>query len=422
MKVVSALLILRVMTILIVITTNFLIIKFLPLSEIGLYYVLGTIAYFGNALFFVGFDIAIQRKIRNISNTKSLNYASLWSYHIKTLPFGCLSVFAMSTILSFMGNTQNWFGVALLCAAMSAINFMLSLSRNILQIADEKYSISFSLFLEQIAKLGVSSGLLLYWGGSAIVVLIAFSLAGIGCLIFNYIQIIRYLKPSKENANYEINENDIKKIVLPVSVSGVTNWLQLQGYRPVLGQIFQQSELVGSVSFLTTLGASVTAAMLGVLAQIWTPKQFASNGDSTRQYAELAGSSVIVLTMLAYPAAYVFLRLLGKEELYGLEYLVCLGVIIEGGNFILGLLGNHSSLRQGSFMPSLFAGIVGLLSLVIIIFILNALQGMSSSTIGISLAISQCVSVVILVMILLHPSRALHSLKRRLKNLISKLN
>ncbi len=407
MKGAFALLMLRMMSIMIVVVINVLVIKLLPLSEVGAYYTLGTIAYFGNALFFVGFDFALQRKIRNISNTKLLDYSSLRDYCAKALPFGIVAVFALSSVVFFMGNVQDWLETALICAALSAINFMVSLSRNILQIAGEKFRVSYSLFLEQVAKLGISYTLLFYWEASAIIVIVAFIIAGLLSLFFNYVQMIRCLKPVAEPASYAIDASDMAKIFLPVSAGGVLNWLQLQSYRPVFGQLFQQSELVGAVSFLTAIGASAASATLGVLAQIWTPQQFATNGKASRRYIQLAGVSILVLTLLAYPVAYVFLRFLGKEQLYGLEYLVSFGVIVEGGNFILGVLGNHSSLTRRSFIPSMLAGIVGLVTLITIILTLNSYQGVGFGTIGFALVISQCAAVTALLRILLRtpPSR-----------------
>ncbi len=391
----------RTVSIGIAVAINVLVIKLLSLDEVGKYYIIGTIAYFGNALFFVGFDFSLQRKIKNISITKSIDFASLRSYLFRTLPYGVLASFALSLVVSFAGDTHHWFGIALLCAALSAINFSASLLRNVLQIAGEKNRVSYSLLLEQLAKLCLCFTMALFFGASAIVIVMAFILAGLVCFIFNYHQIARCLHPVNGIADYAIDSNDISKIVLPVSAGGILNWLQLQAYRPVLGQFFQKAELVGTVSFLTMLGATVTSASLGVLAQVWTPKQFATNGDASRRFVQLACFAIFALALLAYPAAYVFLRLLKKDSLYGLEYLVSFGVIMEGSNFILGVLGNHTSLTLKSFVPSMLAGVVGFVAVVVIIFTVDAYQWMGPGTIGFALAASQCVAVAALLPVLL---------------------
>lgn len=394
----------RAMSIAIAIAINVLVIKLLSLDEVGKYYIIGTIAYFGNALFFVGFDFSLQRKIKNISITKSIDLSALRSYLFKTLPYGVLASFTLSSAVYFAADTYNWFGIALLCAALSAVNFLTSLLRNILQISGEKYRVSYSLFLEQLVKLSLCFTMTLYFEASAIIIIIAFILAGLACLIFNYHQIARSLHPVNGTASYAIDSTDISKIVLPVSAGGVLNWLQLQAYRPVLGQFFQKAELVGTVSFLTMLGATVTSASLGVLAQVWTPKQFATNGDESRRFVQLACFAILSLALLAYPAAYIFLRLLKKDSLYGLEYLVSFGVIMEGGNFILGVLGNHTSLTLKSLVPSMLAGVVGFVAVVVIIFIVDAYQWMGPGTIGLALAASQCFAVAALIPVLLRKS------------------
>jgi hypothetical protein len=384
----------------IAVVINVFLIKFLSPIEVGKYYIIGSIAYFGNALFFVGFDFSLQRKIKNISIEKSIDFSSLRSYLLKTLPYGVLASFVLSLIVFFEDNPFNWIGTALLCAALSAINFSATILRNILQIAGEKYRFSYSLLLEQLVKLCLFFTMILFFEASAIVITMAFMLAGLVCFIFNYQQIARCLYPVNGTASYAVDSNDISKIFLPVSAGGVLNWLQLQAYRPVLGQFFLKAELVGTVSFLTMLGATATSASLGVLAQIWTPKQFATNGDASRRFVQLACVVIFSLALLAYPAAYIFLRLLKTDNLYGLEYLVSFGVIMEGCNFILGVLGNHTSLTVKSFVPSMFAGIVGLVAVVVIIVIIDNYQLMGPGAIGFALAASQCVAVAALLPVL----------------------
>lgn len=395
-----SLLLLRVTSVTIAVAINILIIKLLPLREVGNYYILGTIAYFGNALFFVGFDLALQKKMRNIYKSKTIDYSSLLIYHIQTLPLGAFAAFALSLVVSFFNDSPDWISTSLLCAALSATTFTISLSRNILLLAGEKYRVSYSMLLEQFAKLTTSSMLLVFWENSARSVILAFLAGGLLCLVFNYTQIARCMYSSPESIGYAVDKGDLRSIFFPVSAGGVLNWFQLQGYRPILGTHFNQAELVGTVSFLTTLGATATSAILSVLGQIWTPKQFSTSGLISRQYTALAGTSVFFLTLLSYPAAYLALRLLGKESLYGLEYLVSLGVIVEGGNFILGLLGNHSSLTRGSFVPSMYAGLIGLCTLLTTILILHQYLGMTPGMVGFCLAISQVIAVATLLPVL----------------------
>jgi len=391
----------RTVSIAIALAINVLIIKILTLDEVGKYYTYVTIAYFGNALFFVGFDFSLQRKIKNISITKSLDFLSLRSYIFKKLPYGTIASFVLSSIVSFAGNAHNWFWIALLCAALSALNFLTSISRNILQISGAKYQVSYSLLIEQLAKFCLCFAIVLFFDASAAGIMMAFILSSFVCVAFNCYQIIMFLHPVNGTAIYENDANDISKSFLPVSAGGVLNWLQLQAYRPVLGQFYEKVELVGIVSFLTMLGATVTSALLGALAQVWTPKQFATNGEASRRFVQLAFFATFILSLLAYPAAYIFLRLLKKDSLYGLEYLVSIGVIMEGCNFILGVLGNHTSLTLKSFVPSMLAGIVGLVAVVVVILIAATYHWIGPGTIGFALAASQCIAVGALLPVLL---------------------
>lgn len=392
---------LRMLSVMIAVITNVLMVKLLSLDEVGRYYILLAIAYFGNALFFVGFDFSLQRKIQNIYIDKCLNFKSLKLYLLRVIPCGALASFCLSLAVSFVGGAEYWIEVALLCSVLAVTNFLTSIFRNILQIAGEKYRVSHSVLLEQVSKLCLSFSLVMFFGATAYIVVFSFVLSGVLCFLFNLHQLFRCINSNSENKSYALDSDDISKIVLPVSAGGVLNWMQLQAYRPVLGQFMQQTELVGVVSFLTMLGSTVTSALLGVLAQVWTPKQFATKGGDSRRFVLLSSIVILVLALLAYPVAYVFLRLLGKENLYGVEYLVSIGVIVEGCNFILGVLGNHSSLTKGSFVPSMFSGVFGFLMVAAIIFSLITYQVIGPGTIGLALALSQCAAVAALLPVLL---------------------
>ena len=387
-------------TIAISIVINIFLIKFLSIDEIAKYYIIAAIAYFGNALFFVGFDFALQRKIKNISIDGSIDHTSLRSYLYKTLPYGICASFVLSALVSIASRENNWFEIALICAALSAINFIVALLRNILQIAGQKIRVSYSILTEQIIKMVLAVAMVVFFGASALAIVVAFVLAGLVSVAFNYYQMTRCLVPVNGTANYAIDSNDIFTILLPVGASGVLNWLQLQAYRPVLGQLLQQAELVGAVSFLTMLGATVTSASLGVLAQVWTSKQFASNGAASGRFVQSACVLILGLTLFAYPVAGIFLRMLRKDSLYGLEYLVSLGVIIEGGNFILGVLGNHASLTRRSFVPAMIAGLVGFTMVLVMTLAAYKFQWVGPGTVGFALALSQCIAVVTLLPVL----------------------
>lgn len=401
MKSTLTLIVYRCITIGISIVINIFAIKFLSIDEIAKYYIITAVAYFGNALFFVGFDFVLQRKNKNISITGSIDYASLRSYLYKVLPYGFCASFVMSATVSIASRENNWLAIALICAVLSAINFIASLLRNILQIAGEKLRISYSMLAEQLIKLGLSVGMVLLFGASALAIVMAFISAGLVSAAFNFYQMTRCLVPVDGTANYTIESNDLFKILLPVGASGVLNWLQLQAYRPVLGQFLQQTELVGAVSFLTMLGATVASAFLGVLAQVWTSKQFASNGEASGRFVQSACVLILSLVLIAYPVAFIFLRLLKKDNLYGLEYLVSLGVIIEGGNFILGVLGNHASLTRRSFVPTMVAGLVGFAMILFITLAAYKFQWIGPGPVGFGLALSQCIAVVTLLPVLL---------------------
>jgi hypothetical protein len=105
---------------------------------------------------------------------------------------------------------------------------------------------------------------------------------------------------------------------------------------------------------------------------------------------------IIALVLIAYPTTFIFIRAISIEQFNGMEYLVSVGVIVEGCNYIIGLLGSHSNITIGSYLKSAISSICGLVVITFILIIFNTSNMIDPLTVGLSLALSQIVSVIIL--------------------------
>lgn len=380
--------------------TNIFCVKILSSREIGNLYTFASVAYFGNALFFVGFDFSFQRKIKALSFEKAIDYDSMWKEIRKILPYGFSSTIALAILISLQNFNYTYLCVGVATAFLSVATFLGGLARNILLIAGKKAIVANSLFAEQAVKLFICYGSTFIIKPSALTIISSLAIAGMATALINYRYVRMCIARTPSHLNYQNDANDIKHTFLPVSGSALLNWLQLQAYRPAISQILEKPEIVGSVSFLTSLGGVGASAVLGTLAQLGTAKQFSSNGASSNQFVARGIIITLLLCLVSYPAAFVFLHVLQRKSLYGLELLVPLGVLIEGSNFILGILGNHASLTIKSFMPSLLATFCAALSVAINVYLLSFNNLLTPVSLGLILALSQCIAVVVLLAIL----------------------
>jgi diacylglycerol kinase len=146
---------------------------------------------------------------------------------------------------------------------------------------------------------------------------------------------------------------------MSVGASGVLNWAQLQGYRPLMMNSINGASVVGSVSFMSTLGSTAAYAVFTVLAQFQVPQQYSSQGASTARYLQLLAFVTLLLCMACLPVGAAFLWLTTKMQLLALVYLVAVGVLIEAGNSAIGACINHMNALDQRMWGLPFSGLLG---------------------------------------------------------------
>ncbi len=332
------LILMRVVATGLALTISIVVVRELPLEQVGLYYLYVTLSYLANALIFVGADYHLQRVLHDLSEKKSINLPELFKYFSLILIPGFLLVlgFGMAYMYATSG-TGLIVGIA--CASLASMTFLSALMRNLLQLANMATKSAMVNLFEQIMRLSITVAAVRagYHNGESIIAANAIgallaATMGIG-LIYRYM--------TRDNRIYFFGYKKLIKNIIPIGSSGLMNWMQLQGYRPYINYAFQRPDLIGAVSFLSSLGSTAANACLAILGQIWIPKQYASRGAATSRYFKIAVASIIGLALASLPAGWVFLHLTNHSDLMPYVFLVPVGVLVEGGNTLIGIHTNH---------------------------------------------------------------------------------
>lgn len=332
------LILMRVVSTGLALSISIVVVRELPLEQVGLYYLYVTLSYLANALIFVGADYNLQRMLHNLSEKKSVNLTELFKYFSLILVPGFILVFAFGAAYMYVTSGAGLI-VGVACASLASTTFLSALMRNLLQLAGMATKSAMVNLFEQLMRLSITLLVIKagFHNGESIIVansigaLLAATM-GIG-LIYHYM--------ARDDRTYFFGYKKLIKNIIPIGSSGLMNWMQLQGYRPYVNYAFQRPDLIGAVSFLTSLGSTAANACLAILGQIWIPKQYASRGAATSRYFRIAVASIIGLALASLPAGWIFLHITNHLDLMQYLFLVPAGVLVEGGNTLIGIHTNH---------------------------------------------------------------------------------
>lgn len=358
MKRTAKLAFLRAIAISLALASNFFFIRHSSVSEIGHYYILATISYFGNALFFVPFDLNLQRRIAANKKIETASISGIAEYFLKTVPHGAIGI----TLLYFaycvgVKVDFNWQEL-LLCLSLSISMYCSLLGRDLPQLFSHPLITNAGQIIEGLLKLGGALALAFHQRLDAAGMI---SASAIGCAVAGStsIYLLKLKVGSGEYEKYLESWRNLLARTAPIGISGITNWLQLQGYRLILAATPTGIIAVGTASFMTTLGSIGANAFLSVLSQIYVPKQYSEGIKATKKYINTITLSMLFLATLSIPIGLLFLAASNKSELAPFVYFVAIGVFIEAGNSIIGACINHANQMDGKYWYISTAGAVG---------------------------------------------------------------
>ena len=309
----------RIVSLTLMLMQNVLVVRFLSLEEIGRYYLIATIANLGNAVFFYSADLHLQRQLAELSLRPAIDARSLGRYFAATGAAGLsLVLLAAGGYFAFGLHAGDAARLAIVCAVLSLVTYLSNAGRNLLQLAARPKASSTGPIVEGSVR--VLALLVLGLAGSADAVTVAIASAA-GSLLSAAVGFALLTRLCDTvTASYHVAPRKLARLIVPVGSSGLLNWAQLQGYRPVLAGQPGLTQVIGVVSFMSTLGSSAANAAFTILNQFQVPRQYGSGGATTPRFLMTLGALSLALMAVSLPAALAFLWLTDRMALVNLVY------------------------------------------------------------------------------------------------------
>lgn len=380
---------------------NLLIARRMPLSQIGWYYVYATLAYFGNATLFVGLGTFLQRVCASAAHSDGIPKRTLVVYTLITLVAGfCLVLTAAGLYLSFRQSPGSPWGVAAICASLSGATYLSLVSKDLLALSRRlSWAAGFAL-LEQVLRLVfVAIALVALQGGAPeATAATALALALSGTFALGALLLVTRSEGSNRGASKAITSRAVAGTVVPIGLSGLLNWLQLQFYRPALLLLGTSTATVGIISLLTAVGMTGANPVFAVAAQNYLPSIYGKEENALRRSLVAMSLLAVSLAALSIPAAVAFLILSRRTALLPYLLLVPLGVLIETANNMVGMYMHRKNADGDSLWFLVIAGCFGALSVLPWLFVSGTGSGFPY-VIAIGLLFSQFVVLVVIRML-----------------------
>lgn len=395
-KEVASLLSIRGLSITVQLLTSIILVNITEIKELGTYYLLYTLSYIGNCIVFLGYDFVLQKKLRTLSDNYFIVFSRFLIASTKIIPIGFALVLMFAIAYLYSVSSLNYFMISLLCGASAVSNYILTLFRHVLLIGAKKTAYASSFLVESLMRVlfviiffKINGNLI-----TAVDILLAFFvsylLTSTVFLVFIFKSFVNVGFGAIDN--FDVTRQEITRVLIPVGIGSVIYLIHLQGYRPLLGFISPNNlELIGIISFLTTLGATACNSILTIVSQYWVPRQFLSGGKKTSEYNKTLILFLVPLVAVSWPFGYVFIYLLGKPIFYGHSIIISFGVAIEGCSFILSSLGANANLKLGDYYHVLWAGLLGLMFSFVLFSFHAMLFGITAISICTSILLGQIV-------------------------------
>ena len=355
---------LRLMSVGASLLTNILVARRLTLDQIGIYYLYVALAYVGNAGFYVGIGVVLQRQCASLAHASTLHKSFLLRFLILSLLSGTLLVTLLSTGYLYRQFGGELWQAGLWCAALSGATYVSSVSKDLLALG-KKLAFAASLSLaEQILRLvfvafatsGAAVGALEIVGASVL----ALTFVGVSGLIV----LLTIFRPSLEPAS-SVTARDALHTVAPISTSGLLNWLQLQAYRPALLYLDAHPSVIGITSLLTVLGMTGANPLLATISQAYIPSLYSSVPYAFQRCLKALLKFGFGLAAISLPFASVFLYLSGRSTLLFYVLIAPIGVLVEAGNNVIGAFMHDRNSRGESMWVLAVAGSIGVVTAIL---------------------------------------------------------
>jgi O-antigen/teichoic acid export membrane protein len=354
--------------------------------ELGQYAFWLTTSYFFNALIFVPIDNFVQSRLHewkergvSLKGAVELNITLLIICISFIATFGAITAIAYSFIAGMTLSIALTYGLVL---------HISNISRNLTNNLNYRELASIFLIIDGIAKI---LAILIMKHITSIDSVMLIASATVSTLFSSAfcIFMMKYRGVFFEGNMEKIKIKEAFSFGYPISISAILNWLQLQGYRLVLVPM-GYSEAVGIYSTISSIGSAAMNAVGSIYSQLKIPGIYKSKGHTIKSYFKWAIIIIIGVTLSLWLISHLIIELLTKSELVAHSGLIVFGVLVEGGNIILGAFGIAHSLNRPTHVL-ITVGFAGFASSVL--GFIGLLGYIDAQSIGYPLVLSQLVAI-----------------------------
>lgn len=363
--------------------------NYLVPSELGINAFLSTISYSLNAVLLIPLDYYQQARVYKYIREK-ISLKTLINLNKPILAILCIILLTGSVVTLFFNRKITFW---IIITGFMAISLYLSNAlRGLINNLGHFRFVSILIFLELFFKVGIFYVAISFFKPSGEIL---FTTAVIASLMIIVILVI-FSKVYKIFQNsgevITVNYKDVFKFSYPISIGAVLNWLQMQGYRLLLvptGSV----ELVGIYSTVSGIGSNAMNAVAQIFNQLNIPKLYRSEGACINKLLIYA----FFMSMFILAGCFIFsdqiITILTKSTFLPYSKLVVFGILGDSGNFLIGLIGLYFTIMNKTVL-GVWAGVIGLTSMLIIMGILYFTHSISVYTVGLPIIISQLITVV----------------------------
>lgn len=358
---------------------------YLTVGELGYAYYLTALSYAINALILVPADYYQQ--------------AQFTAYYDKMFPLGSVislnkKLLLLSAALTVILGIPVWIAGKispldlLLIYGLAVFLYLSTSARNYLNNRGHNLFTGWILLLEAFLKVA-SFILFIVFGMSHISAFVlstvtAYLLEVLGLGIFFFLRV-----PFTSAATGDFDFKPMLTTSTAVSFSAFCNWLQLQSYR-IFYVWLGFPEIAGLYTAVSNIGTMGMNASSTVFSQMLQPRLYSSDGGYIFQYFKYALLLCLAVFLGYLGFGNILLYVLTKKGFEPYAKLMAFGIIVEGGNLLIGAASAYFTIRHRPF-SLLGANIAGVLTAGLGISLCLLLRPRNYYLLGVVLACSQVV-------------------------------
>jgi O-antigen/teichoic acid export membrane protein len=360
----------------------------LSTHDLGIYALWCTISYVLSASVFVPIDYYQQSKIYPL-RSQGHSLKGLVYFNFKILKWvGIIAVAVVIVVAIFEKILALYITIAVALAVTMYVTIAL---RGLLNNLEYKHLVSSVQVFEAIIRVALFICLIYLTGKTAVELISSQVIA----FIFTSIILIWFCMRKgifDQGRMIIVNNQEVIKFCLPITIGAILNLVQLQGYRLILAPL-GYVEIIGVYFGTTQVGIALMSFFSLIFVQIFTPNIYKTNGEYIKIYLRNALLLIAGVFFIGLIFSHPLVTLATKPEFANKSLLILYGIVAEGGNLLIGGLTIYLIIR-GKNKQMLLASFYSTIASLFSIIILHFCELVNIYTIGLPIVISQ-VSVII---------------------------